>query len=373
MTVNFVNAIEVKKGYAIGDYPDSDTGKTETADSTNQPVEVQKKDGKIAKAWSGTGGVFSQGDHLGTVATVTYTNLSKSYYVDPRTGAKKLFSKLVLTYGNMRQNKQTSGNQALFIYDNMSVGAAIINSGQIEITNIQAYDESGNLINIVPGTAWLVTGSLNIWDWQNGVPSPYPENIINEYPYVGHREKVGVSGSNKIYEWAVPAGHGVWGTKHGNWIYPEPSGLGKWPENLMPNDDGIAIIEYHPGSSIIFAYEENDANGIRYGMDGKPYTANPLNKDQTFFPGAIGSSNWYQFSLSTFMKPSSELVREPTPQSTPVSYHYNVAQAKRVYSTTERETRSLAMTKKCQNSDKNLSKYLVKNEADYGHKPLILW
>lgn len=63
----------------------------------------------------------------------------------------------------------------------------------------------------------------------------------------------------------------------------------------------------------------------------------------------------------------------PETPATNINYHYNVAQVKSVYSTTERRTRGTANTLKCRNLDKKVRKCLVKNEADYGHKPLILW
>ena len=270
----------------FGDYPNAITGKTVNAQS---PVEV---------------GEFSSGTHSGTIAVATYTNLKHSYYLDPLDNNKKKgISKIVYTWGNITQNTGDVGDSYFEIYQNMSIGAALINGKSVQLTNIQFYDENGNEIQIQPGTAWFMSGSMNVWGQSTA------------YPYVEHREKVYASGANKIYEVAAPKGVKMWSTKNADGgVYPEPNASGGYQGSGYDWDTGIAIIQYNPGGTITFAYDQvNDFSVKTYT------TTDGVNHWD-------GATNWYQFGISTYLTTSAAdpAPTKPTRKTTSVSYHYLV-------------------------------------------------
>lgn len=322
--ISWVGQSEERTVKTNGDYYDGDTG-----------VHI---DGKPSKAAVDTRVARFNNDVSGNFMTVTETDLTHSYYIDPVTNQKKLIKRLVFRMGNLKVNPVATSH---WIGYNSTYGFQLYGIKSVTLQKIEAYDESGKLINMTPGTAWLQETSLSMWKvGDNGQ----------------HIEWVSVGGGNSIYqipERSNPDGGPV-ALKDGNKVAPV---MGR---NFTNNDSGEAVVRLVPGGTITFGIDDDTTTpfGVDFGDDG-------------WSGSTIGSKDWYQFTISTYLKPSTN--PSPKRKTSSTSYHYNVAQAKRVYSTTERETRSLAITKKCQNSDKNLCKYLVKNEADYGHKPLILW
>ncbi|WP_295730261.1 GbpC/Spa domain-containing protein [uncultured Limosilactobacillus sp.] len=117
--------------------------------------------------------IHEQGPVAGTVATITYSNLKNSYYLDEN-GTKHQISKIVRTFSNLlgtsrkhwadvnyhtSPNLYNNANPALVIYGDPTDGFWYNWSDGVTLRD-QFYDEQGNTINMSKN-AYVSISSLN--------------------------------------------------------------------------------------------------------------------------------------------------------------------------------------------------------------------
>ena len=227
----------------------------------------------------------------GHFATVTLSNLQHSYYVNPQTGQRVKIAKMVLNFSNLKINK----NSAAFGYDALC-NVEEFNVSSSDMESPEFYDEQGNLIQYVPGTAWLMVTSLSSGN-------PY---TINGRQFGSWYESAAVSNGNQIYQVSTTQSHGgPAATYHDDGSIHADIGHSIYGDG----DNGEAVIKLVPGGIITMGQHVNEPDSAE-GFDITD-------------PDSANKSNWYQWTVSSAMLPTNN----PAPK-TIVHYHYDEAKPK---------------------------------------------
>ena len=277
-----------------GDYIDPDTG---------QNIGLKKQP---------THGAYFSRNIAGNFATVTLTNLSKSYYTDPNTGQRKNIAKIVLKFSNLKlaDSVQPGDHGIAFFGYHAILGVNSLGIKSATVATPEFYDANGKLIDYVPGTAYLMNTSLStgyFHDQEGGGVIFGSKQGANAW----HVEHVIAGNGNKAYQVNSVADNGrPYATWHsGDDVYSDTnSNIGV--DNH--NDSGQAVIRLVPGGTLTFAFDDNTSSKIVIDELGQLMTA--------------PDTNWYQYTFSTYLLPQGG---KPAPRlkTSSTSYHYNVANA----------------------------------------------
>ena len=250
-------------------------------------IDEQYKSGK-----NNVYGAMFNGSQDGTFATVTYTNLQNSYYVDLN-GQKHSIAKMVHVFSNLIANGNNNNQPILeFTNDPFNNMNLLWASGVDE--QVFFYDENGQLIDFPEDSTWLVLSSMNHFDW---APT--------------HTEAVKVLSNGKLYQQTTN------------------------PDSTI-HDDGTA---YEDNTDLTYNHLLTDGgtvfaniqNGVKLrwslpGLDWQHATDTSGN--------SMGNSrfyNWYLGVLGTTVG-KAPVPTPPTRKTSSVSYHYNVSLANRLNS-----------------------------------------
>lgn len=254
-------------------------------------------------------------DQSGVIGTVTWTNFGNSYYLDAN-GNKHKISKEVLTLSNGKSTGSTADKmlQSVHVFKD-PVKFINYNCDQID-TDIQFYDEQGNLINFANTSAYISPMSLN------GGRYDYMENGVEKNAGMGFEACQVLSGGNA---YAI-AGSSV-KLHNGNDLYATSDNQSKqWgsPYNLSDWDNTGSTMQYYgaglvklTGSKLSLRWHVVASDLVKRASKLKAKDGSGYIKPDDFANRSI-SGPWAE--LTTVIPQNGEL---PKRQTTEIHYHYN--------------------------------------------------
>lgn len=266
----------------------------------NAPQASQIKD--LEGATTSVGGYYDH-DLKGDFLRVTFTNFnSNSSYTDMN-GISHHIGKIVVTYSNLNlipQQNRNSSQRPVFVVATKSVPGRPWN-GVDTLSVLGAdqrfdfYDDAGNYIQFIPGTAWMPFGSLTR-SWSGIHMDRYDDD---------HIEMVKAISNAKLYE--IPGGNA---TLHsdGN-VYSDPGYRiqEKGAVNSLGNDGGAGIASIQ--------------NGATFRLSIQPFNHSEPQGEHN------GDTPDWNFFINNTTALEGISLKVPIRKTTSTHYHYDVAQA----------------------------------------------
>lgn len=269
------------------------------SEKINAPQAAQIKD--LGGATTSVGGYYDH-DMKGDFLKVTFTNFNdKSTYVDMN-GVSHHIGKVVVTYSDLTvlpTQRRNSLQRPVFVVSTKSVYRRPWNG--VDVLNVLGanqrfdfYDDAGNYIDFVPGTAWMPFGSLTR-SWSGQHQDRYEDD---------HVEKVKAISGAKLFQ--IPGGNA---TLHDDGsVYSDPGYRieEKGAVNSLGNDGGAGIASIQ--------------NGATFRLYIQPFDNAETHGDQS------GNDADWNFFINNTTALEGISLKVPTRKTTEVHYHYDVAQ-----------------------------------------------
>lgn len=269
------------------------------SEKINAPQAAQIKD--LGEATTSVGGYYDH-DMKGDFLKVTFTNFNdKSTYVDMN-GVSHHIGKVVVTYSDLTvlpTQRRNSSQRPVFVVSTKSVYRRPWNG--VDVLNVLGanqrfdfYDDAGNYIDFVPGTAWMPFGSLTR-SWSGQHQDRYEDD---------HVEKVKAISGAKLFQ--IPGGNA---TLHDDGsVYSDPGYRieEKGAVNSLGNDGGAGIASIQ--------------NGATFRLYIQPFDNAETHGDQS------GNDADWNFFINNTTALEGISLKVPSRKTTEVHYHYDVAQ-----------------------------------------------
>lgn len=262
----------------------------------NAPQASQIKD--LEGATTSVGGYYDH-DLKGDFLRVTFTNFnSNSTYTDMN-GISHHIGKIIVTYSNLnlipQQNRNSSQRPAFVVATKSVPGRPWNGVDTLSVLGADQrfdfYDDAGNYIQFIPGTAWMPFGSLTR-SWSGIHMDQYDDD---------HIEMVKAISNAKLYE--IPGGNA---TLHsdGN-VYSDPGYRiqEKGAVNSLGNDGGAGIASIQ--------------NGATFRLSIQPFNHSEPQGEHN------GDTPDWNFFINNTTALEGISLKVPVRKTTSTHYHYN--------------------------------------------------
>ena len=238
--------------------------------------------------WKAYGAMFN-GSQEGVFATVTYTNLKNSYYVDMN-GQRQRIAKMVHIFSNLHASGNNNSRPILEFSNDPFNNMNILWANSVDEQAL-FYDENNNLISFPEDSAWLILSSMNHYDW---APS--------------HKEAVKILNNGKLYQQTTNPDSVI----HTDGTAYEDNGDGSYQHTLT--DGGTVFANIKNGVTIRWSLP-----GLDWQHEHNRVYGNSVADDRIY--------NWYLGLLGTTVG-KSPVPTPPVRKTSEIHYHYNTKKAK---------------------------------------------